>query len=383
MAALPQPCHQLPVLRRLRADRGTGRYDMTTADAPALTYSSAPGRWVLVITVLGSGIASLDATVVNIALPTIGREFHTGIADLQWVITGYTLTLAAFLLIGGSLGDRFGRKKVFLIGIVWFAVASAACGFAPNALFLILFRLIQGVGGALLTPGSLAILEASFVPGDRGRAIGAWSGLSGVATAIGPFLGGWLVEAASWRLIFAINLPLAVVVVVVAWRHVPESRDPEATGRVDLVGAALVTVGLVGLTYGLIEGSGRGWTDPIVLTALIGGVLLLVAFVAWEGRARNPLLPLSLFKSTQFSATNVVTFVVYGALGGALFLLPIQLQQVSGYTALQAGVSLLPVTALMLALSARSGALAARIGPRLQMTAGPVVAGAGLALLTL
>src|SRR5690242_21558328 len=180
MAALPQPGDQLPVLSRLRADRDTGWHDMTTADAPVLTYSSAPGRWVLAITVLGSGIASLDATVVNIALPTIGREFHTGIAALQWVITGYTLTLAAFLLIGGSLGDRFGRRRIYLIGIVWFALASAACGFAPTALFLIVTRLLQGVGAALLTPGSLAILEASFVPADRARAIGAWSGLGGV-----------------------------------------------------------------------------------------------------------------------------------------------------------------------------------------------------------
>jgi EmrB/QacA subfamily drug resistance transporter len=266
--------------------------------------------------------------------------------------------------------------------VIWFAVASLLCGIAPSAGVLIAARALQGVGAALLTPGSLAIIEASFAPGDRGKAIGAWSGLSGVATAIGPFLGGWLVEAATWRLIFVINLPLALVVVVLAWRHVPESRDPDVTGRVDLLGATLVTAGLVGLTYGLIEGPGRGWTDPIVQTALIGGVLLLVAFVAWEARARPPLLPLSLFASTQFSATNVVTFIVYGALGGALFLLPIQLQQVSGYTALQAGVSLLPITALMLALSARSGALAARIGPRLQMSVGPVLVGAGLALFT-
>jgi EmrB/QacA subfamily drug resistance transporter len=347
-----------------------------------LTYDSPRGRWVVAATVLGSAMASIDATVVGIALPAIGRDFDTGLAALQWVVTSYTLTLAGLLLVGGALGDRYGRRRIFLIGVIWFAVASLLCGIAPSAGVLIAARALQGVGAALLTPGSLAIIEASFIPGDRGKAIGAWSGLSGVAIAIGPFLGGWLVEAATWRLIFAINLPLAVVVFVVAWRHVPESRDPEATGRVDLVGAALVTIGLVGLTYGLIEGSGRGWTDPIVLTALIGGVILLVAFVAWEGRARNPLLPLSLFKSTQFSATNVVTFVVYGALGGALFLLPIQLQQVSGYTALQAGVSLLPVTALLLALSARSGALAARIGPRLQMSVGPVLVGAGLALFT-
>jgi MFS family permease len=199
-----------------------------TTEAAALSYSSAPGRWVLAVTVLGSGIASLDATVVNIALPTIGRDFHTGISALQWVMTGYTLTLAAFLLIGGSLGDRFGRRKVYLIGVVWFALASAACGFAPGAGFLIVTRVLQGIGAALLTPGSLAILEASFEPEDRARAIGAWSGLSGVATAAGPLLGGYLISAASWRWIFFINLPIAVAVIALGARHVPESRDPGA-----------------------------------------------------------------------------------------------------------------------------------------------------------
>jgi EmrB/QacA subfamily drug resistance transporter len=347
-----------------------------------LTYDSPQGRWVLAATVLGSAIASIDATVVGIALPAIGRDFNTGLAALQWVVTAYTLTLAGLLLVGGALGDRLGRRRIFLIGVAWFAVASVLCGIAPSADFLIGARALQGVGAALLTPGSLAILEASFTPRDRGRAIGAWSGLSGVATAIGPFLGGWFVEAVSWRLIFAINLPVAVVVVLVTWRHVPESRDPDATGQIDIAGAVFVTLGLVGLTYGLIEGPARGWTDPIVQIALIGGAFLLVLFVAWESRAREPLLPLSLFASTQFTATNVVTFAVYGALGGALFLLPIQLQQVSGYTALEAGVSLLPLTVIMLALSARSGALATRIGPRVQMSVGPVLVGAGLALFT-
>jgi len=347
-----------------------------------LTYDSPRGRWVVAGTVLGSAMAAIDATVVGIALPAIGRDFDTGLAALQWVVTAYTLTLAGLLLVGGALGDRLGRRRIFLIGVVWFAVASVLCGIAPSADFLIGARALQGVGAALLTPGSLAILEASFTPRDRGRAIGAWSGLSGVATAIGPFLGGWFVEAVSWRLIFAINLPVAVVVILVTWRHVPESRDPDATGQIDIAGAVFVTLGLVGLTYGLIEGPARGWTDPIVQIALIGGAFLLVLFVAWESRVREPLLPLSLFASTQFTATNVVTFAVYGALGGALFLLPIQLQQVSGYTALEAGVSLLPITVIMLALSARSGALATRIGPRVQMSVGPVLVGAGLALFT-
>ncbi len=245
---------------------------------------------------------------------------------------------------------------------------------------LIAARALQGVGAALLTPGSLAIIEASFHPDDRGKAIGAWSGFAGVGTAIGPFLGGWLIQAASWRLIFAINLPLAVLVVAVAWRHVPESKAEAATGRVDFAGGALVTLGLIGVTYGLIDGPSAGWNRPGPVAALVGGTVLLIAFVLRERRARMPVLPLSLFSSAQFSAANAVTFVVYGALGGVLFLLPIQLEQVSGYTALEAGISLLPVTVIMLALSARSGALAAKIGPRLQMTVGPVIIAVGLAL---
>ncbi|HKT06186.1 MAG TPA: DHA2 family efflux MFS transporter permease subunit [Rugosimonospora sp.] len=345
-----------------------------------LRLASARGRWVVLATVLGSGLAAIDATVVGIALPAIGRDFHASLATLQWVVTAYTLMLAGLLLVAGGLGDRYGRRRVFLVGVVWFALASALCAAAPTAGVLIGARALQGVGAALLTPGSLAILQASFAPSDRGRAIGAWSGLGGVATAIGPLLGGWLIQALSWRLIFLINLPLAVLVVVVAWRHVPESRDPEATGRVDVVGGALVTLGLVALTYGLIEGA-TGWTRAPVLGALVAGLALLAAFVAWERRTRSPVLPLDLFASTQFNATNAVTFVVYGGLGGALFLLPIQLQQVSGYPALAAGASLLPVTLIMLTLSARSGALAARIGPRLQMSAGPVLVGTGLALL--
>jgi EmrB/QacA subfamily drug resistance transporter len=335
---------------------------------------------VLLATVLGSAMASIDATVVGIALPAIGKNFHSSLASLQWVVIGYTLTLAGLLLFAGALGDRYGRKLVFIIGVIWFAVASLLCGAAPDTPILIAARALQGVGAALLTPGSLAIIEASFVPADRGKAIGAWSGFAGVGTAIGPFIGGYLIQAVSWRLIFAINVPFAVMVVAVSLRHVPESRDLRATGRLDIAGGALVTLGLIGLTYGLIEGPIKGWTSPLPLTALTVGAALLVVFTRWERRAQAPVLPLKLFRSIQFSSANVATFVVYAALGGALFLLPIQLQQVSSYTALEAGISLLPVTAIMLLLSARSGELAARIGPRLQMTAGPLVIGAGLAL---
>jgi EmrB/QacA subfamily drug resistance transporter len=338
-----------------------------------LTYRSRAGRWVLAATVGGSVLASIDSTVVNIALPSIGRDFGTGLGTLQWVVTAYTLTLAGLLLVAGALGDRYGRRRVFDIGVVWFTAASVLCAVAPTAETLVGARALQGIGAALLTPGSLAIIEATFVPADRSRAIGAWSGLSGVAGAIGPFLGGWLIEAGSWRLIFAINLPIAVAVLVIARRHVPESRAPGATGRIDLLGGVLVTLGLVALTYGLIDGR----------IFVLLGVLLLAAFIVWERRTPHPMLPLQLFASRQFSGTNVVTFAVYAALGGALFLLPIELQQVSGYSPLQAGISLLPITVLMLTLSARSGALAARIGPRLQMTVGPVLAGVGLALFTL
>lgn len=332
--------------------------------------------------VLGSTVATIDATIVGIALPTIGRDFGASIAGLQWVSTAYTLTLGGLLLVAGSLGDHYGRKRYFLVGVIWFAIASGLCGLAPNTAVLIIARAIQGIGAALLTPGSLAILQASFVPEDRGKVIGTWSGFTGVGGAIGPLLGGILVEWTSWRLIFAINIPLAAVVVYLTVRHVPESRDPAMSGaRIDVTGGALVTLGLVGLAYGLIEGPPGGWRSATALGALVLGALLLVAFVLWERRVSAPMLPLKLFRSRQFSATNAVTFVLYGAIGGVFFLLPVQLQEVSGYSPLEAGVSLLPLTVVTLALSTRSGALAARIGPRLQMSTGPCIVGLAVLLL--
>src|SRR6266705_6654299 len=354
----------------------------TAAAIPALRLSTAQGRWVVAATVLGSGMAALDATVVGIALPAIGRDFHVGIADLQWVVNAYTLTLAGLLLLGGTLGDSYGRRKLFVIGTIWFALASLACGLAPGVGFLIGARAMQGVGAALLTPGSLAILQASFAPDDRSRAIGAWSGLGGVATAIGPFLGGWLIGAVSWRLVFFINLPLAAVVVAIAARHVPETKSPGPVPRLDVRGAVCISGALAGITYGLIAASADGWTSVSVLLPLGLGAVLLGVFILVEAKEPEPMLPLGVFRSRQFSAANTVTFVVYAALGGLLFLVPTVLIVAHGYSPVAAGTALLPVTFIMLALSSRSGALAARIGPRLQMSVGPVVIAASLALFT-
>src|SRR5581483_69608 len=346
-----------------------------------LSYKSARGRWVILATVLGSGMAFLDSTVVNIALPRIGTDLGIGLSGLQWTVNAYTLTLSGFLLLGGSLGDRYGRKRVFLIGVVWFAVASLLCAIAPSGVALIGARAIQGIGAALLTPGSLAIIEASFRAEDRGSAIGAWSGLGGVASAIGPFLGGWLVDAASWRYVFLINLPLAVAVVWVTIVHVPETRDADMPPGIDVSGALLGALGLAGVIYALTEAGNKGWSAPVVIVTGLVGVVALVSFVVVEARSPHPMLPLDIFKSRQFTAANVVTFLVYGALGGALFLLPLELQKAAGFSPLEAGLSLLPLTIVMLLNSARAGRLAQRIGPRLPMTVGPIIAGAGLVLL--
>ncbi|HSJ74510.1 MAG TPA: DHA2 family efflux MFS transporter permease subunit, partial [Miltoncostaeaceae bacterium] len=344
-------------------------------------YRTARGRTVLLATVLGSGMAFLDATVVNIALPSIGEDLDATLAGLQWTVNAYALTLAGLILIGGSLGDHLGRRRVFVWGVAWFAVASLLCAIAPTIETLIAARAIQGVGAALLTPGSLAILEAVFRPDDRGAAIGAWSGLAGVSTALGPFLGGWLVEAVSWRLIFLINLPLAAVV---AWaaRSIPETSNPAVRGqRLDLAGAALTALGLAGVTYALTEGDAAGWTDPTVVTLGLLGALALAGFVAVEARGGHPMIPLEIFRIRLFSAANAMTFIVYAALAAALFLLPIQLQVVAGYSPIEAGSALIPMTIVMLLLSSWAGRLAQRIGPRLPMGLGPIVAGGGLALL--
>ena len=350
------------------------------ATALPVRAGTPAARWVIVATVLGSGIAFLDSTVVNVALPSIGDDLGAGLTGLQWVLDGYLVSLTALILLGGALGDRYGRKQVFLIGLVAFTAASVLCGLAPSTGALIGARVLQGAGAALLVPGSLAILSASFHPDDRARAVGMWSGLAGVSTAIAPFAGGWLIDAASWRWIFLLNVPLAAVAGVVTVRHVPESRDEAATAPPDLAGAALASVGLATLAYSLI-----GMTDgvsPLEAVAGLVGVAALVSFVVVEGRRAEPMLPLELFRSRQFSGANAVTLAVYAGLGGAFFLLVLQLQLTLGYSALEAGMALLPVTVIILLLSTAAGSLAQRIGPRLPMTVGPAVVACGLLILS-
>ncbi|WP_093613690.1 DHA2 family efflux MFS transporter permease subunit [Actinoplanes philippinensis] len=348
----------------------------------ALRYRSAAGRWVLLATVLGSSLAFIDATVVNIALSEIGRSLGADSAGLQWTVNGYALSLASLVLLGGSLSDRFGRRRMFLGGVAWFAVASLLCGLAPTIELLVAARILQGVGGALLTPGALAILEASFVPEDRAKAIGAWSGLGGIGGALGPFLGGWLVESGSWRLIFLINVPVAAIVLWVAGRHVPESRNPSAARSFDVTGLLTGAAGLGGLTYGFTAWPEHGPGHPTVFVPLVIGVAGMVAFVLAERRSAYPMLPLTIFRSRAFSGANLVTLLVYAANGGVFLLVVVNLQVVAGFSPLASGVALLPITVLMLLLSARAGALGQRIGPRIPMAAGPLVCAAALAWLS-
>ncbi len=344
-------------------------------------YGQASGRWVLVATVLGSSLAFIDATVVNIALPRIGASLGATAVGMQWTVNGYTLSLTALILLGGSLGDRFGRRRVFVIGVCWFAAASLLCGLAPSIEALIAARVLQGVGGALLTPGALAVLETSFDSRDRAKAIGAWSGLGGIGGALGPVLGGWLVQVAGWRPVFLVNVPLAAVVVAVALRHVPETRDPGAARSLDVAGVVTGACGLAGLTYGFTAWPSFGAGSPTVLVALAIGVAGMLGFVLTERRSTHPMLPLEVFASRTFSAANLVTFVVYAALGGVFFLVVLDLQVVAGFPPLESGMALLPITVLMLLLSARAARLSRRVGPRIPMTIGPLLCAGALLLL--
>ena len=342
----------------------------------AVVWGTPQGRGIIAAATLGSGLTLLDGSVVNVALRTIGTDLDASLVQLQWVVNGYFLSLASLILLGGSLGDRFGRRRIFVIGTIWFAAASLLCGIAPNAEVLIAARVLQGVGGALLTPGSLAMIQGAFVKEDRAPAIGAWSGLGSIAAAIGPFVGGGLVDYASWRWIFLINLPLAVLTVVIAQRSVPETRDPHASRHFDLGGAVLATAALGGTTYALIE-----WGGPLAPWAGVLAVAAAVLFLVVERREREPMLQLGIFRDLTFSGANALTFLVYGGLGAVLFFLTLQLQTVSGYGALAAGLASLPLTVTMLLLASKGGALGARIGPRIPMTVGPLVMAAGTLLL--
>ncbi|MBT2468315.1 MFS transporter [Streptomyces sp. ISL-66] len=346
--------------------------------SPGVRLGTARGRWIVLTTVLGSAMALLDSTVVNVALPRIGRDLHADLAVLQWTVNAYLLTLAGLILVGGALGDRFGRRRIFVLGVVWFAVGSLLCGIAPNAGVLIGARALQGIGGALLTPGSLALIQGSIHPDDRARAVGLWSGFGGVGAAVGPFLGGWLVDGPGWRWVFLLNVPVAALCVPVALGHVPESRDPRAHGRFDVAGAVLGAAALALLTYALIEARSG---SALVPAAAVGGVLLAGVFVRVERRRPDPMVPPEVFASRQFTAVNLVTLCVYAAFGGFFFLVVLQLQVVCGYSALASGAALLPATALMLLLSARSAELGERIGPRIPLTVGPLLCAAGMLLM--
>ncbi|PYJ98812.1 MAG: MFS transporter, partial [Verrucomicrobia bacterium] len=321
------------------------------AGATAVPCAKSSAPWILAATILGSSMAFIDGTVVNVALPALQWSLKATVVDVQWVVEAYSLLLASFLLVGGSLGDHYGRRRIFIRGVVLFSVASLWCGLATSIGQLILARAVQGAGGALLVPGSLAIISASFTGQDRGHAIGVWSGFTAITAAIGPVLGGWLIERISWRAVFFINLPLGLIVLFISFCCVPESRDKSGDKRLDWLGAALATIGLTFLVYGLIESSRLGFSDPAVLTALITGSAFLVLFVYWEGRARNPMLPLALFRSQDFTGANLLTLFLYSALGGTLFFLPLNLIQVQGYTATAAGAALLPFILIMFFLS--------------------------------
>ncbi|MGH7652267.1 MAG: MFS transporter, partial [Gemmatimonadaceae bacterium] len=337
-------------------------------------------RWTLIATIVASAMTFIDMTVVNVALPALQRELGATITDVQWVVEAYALFLGALILVGGSLGDQFGRKRIFLIGVFWFTAASAWCGVASSPRSLIIGRALQGIGAALLVPGSLAIISATFDEAERGRAIGTWSGFSAITTAIGPVIGGWFIDHVSWRSAFFINVPLAAIVVVLSLRYMDESRDPSRTGRVDFVGAILAVIALGGIVLGLLEWPPLGATHPIVLGSLAIGVVSLVLLIVAEGKEKSPMMPLGLFSSRAFSLANLLTLLLYGALGIVMFLVPLLLIEVKHYSATAAGAAFLPFAILMFALSRWSGGLVARTGARLPLTIGPAMAAVGLAL---
>lgn len=349
------------------------------ADAPC---SREAEPWILAATVIGSAMAFIDSTVTNVALPALQTQLGAPAVDAQWIVESYALFLAALLLVGGSLGDHYGRKRIFALGIGIFALASIGCGLALTPDQLIVARAVQGIGGAMLVPGSLAIISASFDEERRGRAIGTWSGFSGITAALGPVLGGYLVENVSWRAAFLVNVPLAAVVLYIVYRHVPESRDPDAR-KLDIPGAVLATVGLGGVVFGLIHSQSHGFANPLVLISLTLGVAALVAFVFVEMRSREPMMPLSLFRSRNFSGANLLTLFLYAGLGGSLYFLPFLLIQVHGYSATAAGSSFLPFIIITFLMSRWAGGLIVRYGARLPLIIGPIVAAFGFLLYAL
>ncbi len=352
------------------------------AEDDAVACSESSRRWTLVAAIVGSGMAFVDGTIVNVALPAIQRALDATTADAQWVMEAYALLLSALLLVGGVLGDRYGRRRVFVIGAAVFTLASLACAVSTSAGTLIDARAWQGLGAALLVPGSLALISSAYPKARRGAAIGTWSAFSGITAAAGPVIGGYLVEHVSWHWAFLINVPLGVALVAICLWRVPESRGAQA-GQLDIAGALLATLGLAGVVFALIEAPTRGWLAPSVLVAAVGGVVALVAFVVVERRSISPMLPLSLFRHREFASANALTLLLYAALGGSLFFIPLNLIQVHGYGATAAGASLLPTILIMFALSRWTGRLVDRVGARLPLMIGPVVAGAGFALYAL